>query len=221
MFRTVIFASGVCLFSAAPAFAQTKPDASTGGGRDAAQMMPDAGPAVDSGAQRPMNAAGNSTTDYPGGTRLSDGTALPQVSPGLSLSSRGSATIQGSVALENNTLVLDLIGASPGYYRVRLLNTARCPVPPPPPEMVTGEVDEDQRTRPRAVFDGTGLLAGEILVPGDGRGKFTLPISARDLPKKAASVTVVLEERPGSANPSAADSLGLVACGALEVPSAG
>lgn len=218
MFRTWIFASGF-IFVSATALAQGKPDATTGGGRDAAQIMPDAGPPVDSGAQRPMNASGTPSEQYPGGTKLSDGTDLPKVSPGIGLFARGSATIHGSASLENNTLVLDLIGAAPGTYRVRVLNAARCPTPPPPQEMVTGQVDMDQRTRPRAAFDGAGLVAGEITLGDDGRGKFTLPVSRRDLPKDASSVTVVLEER--KVNPSSADSLGLVACGSMAIGRAG
>lgn len=154
---------------------------------------------------------------------------LPAESPGLPASAapaaanlrpRGAATLAATATLDSGRLTLEVIGAAKGYYRVRLLNTEQCPASPPPPEMTTGEVDEARRSRPAPATAAApgGLVLGEVRIGDDGRGKFMLPLGKNDLPKDTRNISVLLEERPGTVNPSAADLNGLVACGAMVLP---
>lgn len=144
---------------------------------------------------------------------------LPFLPHGVYLQPRGAATLAGSVVIDRDRVRLEVVGAAPGSYLVRLIRAGGCPASPPSQEQITGEVD--MRTRPTAVFADKGMVLGEIRVPGDGRGHFELAVGRRDLPKDAKSIAVLLEERPGTVNPSNADALGLVACSALELPNAG
>lgn len=181
---------------------------------------------TDAAITPPKNTGATTQTD---GTAIRSPEKLPAATPVLPASAtplatelrpRGAATLAATATLDSGRLTLDVIGAAKGYYRVRLLSSQQCPASPAPPEMTTGEVDETRRSRPTPTAEAAlgGLVLGEVRIGDDGRGKFVLPLGKNDLPKDTRNISVMLEERAGSVNPSAADLNGLVACGAMQLP---
>ncbi|NJK88657.1 MAG: hypothetical protein HC923_04145 [Myxococcales bacterium] len=146
--------------------------------------------------------------------------SLPSASA-VPLSARGASNVSGEVRLRSEQGViraeLDLLGISPGRYRVLLLPF--CPPEPRPLELRTGEVPMDRREgQEHLKLEMTVIALGSMIVSDRSESKTVVSYSDRDLERLGSAALAIREL---DVNPALADAYGLIACTPIYLGDAG